>query len=1223
MKKILPFSLMVWTLCVFLHTGPLTQAEAIGLKPKQLTHLPMANHQYDIALADALDKLKAYYKADILFADGMIQNLRVDSALIDWEKGLEKNLLKLLSPYQLSFIKQKGGSYVIVPKNKQSGNNMAELARLVAENSEHIQIRNFDDYDVQQNLNQALAIQKVEGTVVSEIDGLGLPGVTVLLKGTSTGTITDQDGKYNLEFDRENAVLVFSFIGFETQEIAVGNREIIDVTLLEDMKSLQEAVVTALGVKREKQSLGYSVGNVDGRDLTETPQNNVLNAMAGKVAGVQISQMDGAAGSSVNIIIRGANSLNNDNQPLFVIDGVPVANKLNNEFGGADMGNPISDINPNDIENVSILKGPSAAALYGSRAGNGVVLITTKSGSGRKGIGVAVNSSVVMDFPFRYLPIQNEFASGKSGAHVFEESENESWGPELDVGEEWVQWNSDGELAPLVSYPDRFKDFFQTGYTNTNNIAVNGDYDEGSFRLSVGNMANKGIIPNTDFSRLTIGLNTNYNITNKLRATATFNITESGSDNRPIIDGGRTSPVRSLFETGPQVNILDLEQYWVPGSEGILQRKYKQKQNNPYFVVNENPTGFKRNRTVSKLQLDYDVTNNLSMMLRYARDSYDEQQEAIIAYNNYDQINGGYHIRNNFSKENNLDFMLNYQKVFNNNWNITALAGANRMEQKYSHVDNNAGQLVIPMLYTIANGAPGTVSYDSQQFWKVIYGIYGSVSTGYQNKLYLDITARNDWSSTLPVENRSYFYPSVSLSAIVSEMVDMPSFIDLFKFRAGIAQVGNDVAPYSLIPTFGTALDWGTAKSMYMGGLLRNASLKPEISTSSEAGVDISLFNNRIGIDATYYVRGNKNQVLPIDLPIESGASSKLINAGLVESRGFELGLSTTPVISGDFRWDMNINLSRNRTSIKELADGITYYNFTSYSGAELRTYVGGDIGDIYMRPVLTVKDPESAYFGYPVLTGSGLYQADQDVNNLKKIGNFNHDLMLSFQPTFRYKKFSLYANIDWRQGGQFYSNTMMFLGNNGMLAETLSGVPYDAGRPIEDQVKENPEAYFGKWIGGRNAAYGGLPWSGDEANFREQDASFNVGVRESRDAEGNIVYIENLGGETTQWLNPFQAYRYAHRPFPDRNLYSATYVKLREVAVTYQLPSRWLDKISLRNASLSVVGNNLFVWTEAGNGVDPERAFRQTGNGWIQGVEYYNVMPWTGSLGLKLNAEF
>ncbi|HYH55188.1 MAG TPA: hypothetical protein VD772_01170, partial [Anseongella sp.] len=281
------------------------------------------------------------------------------------------------------------------------------------------------------------------------------------------------------------------------------------------------------------------------------------------------------------------------------------------------------------------------------------------------------------------------------------------------------------------------------------------------------------------------------------------------------------------------------------------------------------------------------------------------------------------------------------------------------------------------------------------------------------------------------------------------------------------------------------------------------------------------------------------------------------------------------------------------------------------------------DIGDIYMKPMLTVKDESSPYYGYPLLTNSGLYQADTDPNNLVRIGNFNHDFMMSFQPTFSYKSFSLYANIDWRQGGSFFSNTMMFLGNNGQLDETLSGAYYDPNLSVEEQIKANPQAYFGKWVGGRNAEYGGLPWPGADGDIREHDASFNVGVREVKDSEGNTVYVENLGGPSTQWLNPFNAYRYANRPFPDRNLYSATYVKLREVAVTYHFSQAFADKLKLQNASLSIVANNIFQWTAAGVGVDPERAFRQTSGGWQQGVEYYNVMPWTGSVGLKLNVGF
>jgi TonB-linked SusC/RagA family outer membrane protein len=659
-------------------------------------------------------------------------------------------------------------------------------------------------------------LRTITGKVTSSKDGAALPGVNILVRGTQSGTSTDVAGNFSIDITGQDAVLIFSYIGFNSQSVEVGNLSVVNVSLQESVETLKEAVVTAMGITRDKRSLGYSVGNVQGEALTQTPQNNVLNALSGKVAGVQISQMDGTAGSTVNVIIRGANSLNNDNQPLFVIDGVPVSNKLDNSFAGADMGNAISDINPNDIANVSVLKGPSAAALYGSRAGNGVILITTKSGRGaKKGLGVSVNTAMVMEVPLKYVPVQNKFGSGKSGAHILEEQENESWGPRLDVGEQWVQWNSNGQKVPLVSYPNRFKDFFQTGTTNTNNVSVNGNYDKGNFRLSVGNMKNKGIVPSTDLSRLTLALNTTYNITDKLRAQANFNVSESGSDNRPLIDASRNSPVRSIYEMGAQVNILDLEDYWAPGQEGIQQRVYKSKQNNPYFIAYENPTGFKRNRTVSKLQLDYDITSEFSLMGRFSRDAYEEKLEAKKAYSNYEAVKGGYEVEMNDRKETNLDFIASWKKNLNETWSLNVLAGANRLEQRSDFINNATTELVSPGLYTIANGAPGTIIYNSQWTRKLLYGVYSSASIGFKNVAFLDITARNDWSSTLPKNNRSYFYPSASLSVILSDVFALPSWISLAKFRAGSAQVGNDVAPYSLRQTYLADTDWGTSKRMY------------------------------------------------------------------------------------------------------------------------------------------------------------------------------------------------------------------------------------------------------------------------------------------------------------------------------------------------------------------------------------------------------------------------
>ena len=1194
------------------HKYPSVRAEAVPQK--------------GLTLSTVLKDLEERYNVSFSFDRQTIENKYVDYQGKKF-KTLKSELDFLASTLNFRYEKLHAKVYLLTPLEKTSAvvdrEVQGELLQATGIATRVIQTHAETLPAASVSRMQSAVIEGVSGRVTSKADGSGLPGVSVLIKGTQIGTITDNEGRFSIETSTKNAVLVFSYIGFQTQEVTVGASNFISVEMEESSEILQEAVVTALGIKREKRSLGYSVGNVNGDKLVETPQANVLNALSGKVSGVQISQMTGAAGSSVNIVIRGANSLNGDNQPLFVIDGVPVANQLNNGFKGADMGNPISDINPNDIANISILKGPSAAALYGSRAGNGVVLITTKSGvGGKKGIGVSFNTSTVMDFPFRYVEVQNKFASGKSGAHIFEPEENESWGPRLDVGEQWVQWNSNGQKAPLVSYPDRFKDFFKKGWTNTNNASVSGNYEKGNFRLSLGNMTNTGIIPNTDLNRLTIGLNSTYNLTNRLRATANINITQSSSDNRPIIDGGRTDAIRSLYEMGAQVNILDMREYWMPGSEGLQQRKYKDKQNNPYFVVYENMTGFKRDRTAGKIQLDYDITDDISLMGRYTRDSYTEIDESKIAYNNYDQPRGGYTLVNKYRNEENIDVMVSYKKEFGNDWSLNAMAGANRLFIYGQSVTNDAQQLVLPGLYTISNGAPGAVTYGSSWSKKLLYGVYGSASLGYKDMIYLDMTARNDWSSTLPKENRSYFYPSVSLSGIVSEMINMPSWMSFAKVRAGFAQVGNDVAPYSLYQTFGTAADWGSTKRMFMGGTMRNPLLKPEISTSKEIGADLKFLNNRLEVEGTFYVRDNRNQVLSIGVPVESGATNKMINAGLVQSKGWELGVSGSPVIAGDFRWDLNLSFGRNRTYIKELAEGISFHNFVSYNGAEVRTYAGGQIGDIFMRPVLTVKDQNSPYYGYPILTATGLYQTDNDVKNMVKIGNFNHDVMVGIQPTFTYKSFSLYANIDWRQGGQFYSNTMMFLGNNGMIEETLSGVPYDKNVPIEQQIKANPEAYFGKWIGGRNAEFGGLPWPVE--NNRVQDASMNVGVRSGGvDASGNPVYIENLGGPTTVFLDPFNAYRYAHRPFPDRNLYSATYVKLREIALTYHLPKSLLERVRVQRASLSIVGNNLFMWTKAGNGVDPERAFRQDGARWVQGVEYYNVMPWTGSAGFKLNVDF
>ena len=1064
-------------------------------------------------------------------------------------------------------------------------------------------------------------VQSQISGVVSDADGAPLPGANILEKGTTNGTQTDFDGKFVLDITDENAVLVISYIGFATKEVSVNGQSNIAVSLAEDAAGLDEVVITALGISREKKSLGYSISEVDGEAVNLTPQENVLNSLAGKVTGVSISQMDGLAGSSVNMVIRGATSLSSDNQPLFVVDGIPIVNSLNNFYEGADMGNAISDLDPSNIANVSVLKGPSAAALYGSRAGNGVVLITTRTGGGvKKGIGVSISSAVTFDHPYRYIDYQTQFGPGKAGVHMFEEEENESWGSRLDTGEEWVQWNTNGSKAPLTSYDNRLTDFFQTGITYTNNVSVGGNYDKGDFRLSVGKMDNTGIVPNTDFGRQSFNLNGSYKVAPNLRVQGNIGISETGSDNRPVVDGGRNTVVRSVYEMSAHVNINDLKDYWLPGLENVEQLKYKTKQNNPWFLVNENTISFKRDRTVAKFQFDWDIIKDLTLTGRYSRDSYTEGRQSKKAFSTYGQLEGGYNVESVYRKEANFDLILAYNKKINESWDVNSLIGVSDLNINGNSLGTVADALVVPDLYTISNAVPGTVRYNSEYNERRIKGVYGMVSVGYKNMMFLDVTGRNDWSSTLPAENNSYFYPSASVSFLVSNMMSMPSWMPYAKLRAGWAEVGNDLAPYQLEQYFSTTGDWGDAKRMYQDGILRNSRLKPEIATSKEVGFDIKLFDYRLGLEATYYEVENRNQVLNISVPVESGATNKLINAGLIASNGWEIGLNSTPIIAGDFRMDLGINVSRNRTKIVELADGMEFFNFGQEGDAIVRTYVGETIGDIYARPVLTVKDESSPYFGYPIISNGGLLQKDNDPANLKKIGNFNNDFTMGIQPRFAYKSLSLSANIDWRQGGEFFSGSMRFFRNNGQLENTFSGTPYDQSQDIVEQIKEDPDKYFGYWVGGRTAELGGFDW-GDPSLDREQDASFHPGVREVI-VDGEKVFVENLGGAETIWKTPFDANKNSAREFAEHNIYSATYVKVRELALTYDIPKRLIQTAGLQRVSVSVIAKNLFEWTEAGINFDPERAFKG-GSNWVQGIEYYNTLPWVASYGFKLNVDF
>ena len=1059
-------------------------------------------------------------------------------------------------------------------------------------------------------------VRTITGKVTTNEDGSGMPGVNVVIKGTQKGTSTNATGNYSIEVNGSNPVLVFSFVGYEANEVSVGSRSVVDVSLTPGAENLNEVVVTALGIKREKRSLGYSVGEVSGKDIVNVPQENVLNALSGRVAGVTINQTSGA-GSSVSVIIRGATSLSNDNQPLFVIDGVPVANSLNNirsmgDRNNVDYGNAISDINPDDVESISVLKGPSAAALYGSRAGNGVILITTKSGKKGKGLGVSFSTSNVFETPYRYLDLHYKYGNGDRNARLDETSAY--WGgPELDKGILAPQWNSpldaNGNKIPteLRSYKDNMKNFLQTGITSTNNIAISGSTDKTTYRVSYNLMTNQGLIPNSDLNRHSLSASGTYDIHQKVKLTTNLNFVRSQSDNRPSTANRGANPLEAVYQWS-HVDVRELQNYWVPGNEQIKQFS-PTNGDNPYFLAYAINNGFNRDRIYGNMKLDYAITSNLSAFARISHDMFVEDRETKIPWSYSRGRNGGYYLQGLGRKETNADFLLTYKKNINA-FDFSVSGGGNYMVQNYKEDFMGGAILTVPGLYRVSNIPLASLQVSNSSAKKAIYSLYGMASLGYKNMLYLDLTARNDWSSTLPAENRSYFYPSASLSWLANYAFSLPKSISLLKLRAGWAQVGNDANPYQLMPTLGTG-SWGSLITTNVPQTLLNAQLKPEIATSTEFGLDLGLFENRLRLEATYYYLENKNQILGITTPSSSGFNSKLINAGLLASKGWEINLGGTPIRDKNgWNLDLNMNFTRNRTTIKELTEGMDFYTLWDDNNGGAFTFVGEEIGNIYSRGYATVKDPASPYYRWPILNNNGEWIAVNDRNAREKVGNFNPRFIMGMQATLSYKRFSLAASFDARVGGNFQSYTYRYgesdWKSQRQLNQLIPGGLYSEAELVA-LLKSDPEKYIiptnGNFprVGGHTKATGGMGADGD--------GGFIPGVILQSDG----TYKEHLGGAGTNIYPITDTYPWS---FNKQITFDASFLKLRELSFSYNIPNIG----GFRNASVSLFTRNIMIWTASKIGIDPERAFQADGGRFRQGIELQNVMPWTVPVGFKLN---
>ena len=971
------------------------------------------------------------------------------------------------------------------------------------------------------------------------------------------------------------------------------------------------------------------------------------------------------------MVIRGATSLSTDNQPLFVIDGVPIQSTINNVggFGNdnrVDYGNAISDLDPDAIENITILKGPSAAALYGTRAGNGVVLITTKRAKKGQEMKVSVTSNTNFDLPYKFLNVQHQFSSGffsfrpkDVGSPILPEikaGDKTGAGPETDKGYWAVQWGAplDANGVPIPtevrSYPDNVKNFLNNyTLTTTNGVALSSSNDAVTYRLGYTNMTMNGMIPNSDLHKNNYSLSASSNLWEKVTVSTVINFNQSRADNRPASNRG-ANPLQWAYATPANIDIRRLKDY-SSGENGDILR-VSSNHENPYFIANEVNNSFERYRVYGNIKINWDINENFSLMGRYTLNKTDEIRETKIAPGYTKEPNNGtYGIAESKGFERNADFLATFKNTFGK-FDVNISAGGNALQQRGSGISNSAkpgSGLNVPNLYTVQNISSGSLRYYNSRYEKDIYSMYAMANLSWKNAIFIDITGRNDWSSTLPADNRSYFYPSASLSVLVNEFIQLGPNVNLIKIRGGWAKVGNDTGPYRLNATYGDAGQWGEAVRLSKPGSLLNPHLMPEEATSMELGLDMSLFLNRLRFEGTYYMTDNRNQILGVPLAASTGFSGVQINAGLLESTGWEIVLGGTPVKTNNWSWDLNLNFTKNETRITELAENVDYIEFWSNArvknigyvkGYERTIELGGGVsktvvedglvGNLYSREVKRVQDKTSPYYGFPIL-GSGLDAEWMAGDSYEKVGNYNPDFILGLQSSVSYKNFTLHLTFDWRSGGQYVSQTYRYMSEDVSTQTWLDQLvnPGELGGKASPELRDwvlqhKDELLLSDHlhpVGGPTPEYGGFPegFSG----YTVYDATFAPGVMGHYDKNGKfILEKENLGAEGTMFLPYVVSYPW---DIGRANLFDADYVKLREVSLSYRLPNHIVSKLKMEDVNFSIYSRNIMLWTKDSQfGVDPERAFQAEGNGrFSQGVERYNVYPWVFPIGFKVGFTF
>ncbi|RPE13857.1 SusC/RagA family TonB-linked outer membrane protein [Chitinophaga lutea] len=1045
----------------------------------------------------------------------------------------------------------------------------------------------------------------VKGKVTAAEDGTPIIGATVIAKGTNVGTVTNAEGVYSLNVPDGVDVLVVKFIGMKDTEAKI-NGATVNVVLGADVTTLTETVVTANAIRRDKRSLGYASPTVKNDELTKGQSSSALNALAGKVAGVNITSTASAPGSSSRIVLRGGSSITGNNQALIVVDGVPIDNS--SIIGGGDsrssidFGNRGNDINPDDIESMTILKGPAAAALYGSRASNGAVIITTKSGKkgDNKKNEVTFNSSVTMSNILKLPTFQNEYGQGGHGTP--DPRENFSWGPKLDGSmQEWGQSINGVRLKkPYVAQPDNVKKFFDLGVATNNNLSLSGATDKTTYYLSLNALNSDGVMPgSTDrYNKYSLRFNGSTELTNKITTSIGVNYSRVNSS---MIQGGQGdgSVYDNVLQTARDIPLdkmgdLNNPYYSFGGffdEEGNeLYGFYGSYTTNPYYILknfrNENIV----DRVTGNFTINYKPLDWLTFTERLGGDIYSDQRKTKVPKYNYiswgtnngyrqnDQTNGGAYGESQFNVSDiTHDFMVNMKKDFSKDFTASLLLGNNVRQRVFNQLEavtNSAGGLIVPNWYNLgnSNGPVESLNFYSK---RRLVGLYAELSLAYRNMLFLGATARNDWSSTLPKGRNSFFYPSVNGAFVFTELMKdsrISEFLNYGKIRASWASVGNDADPYLLKSYYSKAVVAGGFSStifplngipgLSLDNVIGNPNLKPEITTAFEVGTELAFWDNRASIDFSYYQNKSKDQILAIPTPASIGFTSKVTNTGVVENKGIELAARVTPIrTASGFTWELFGTYTRNKNTVVSLDNGVEQIVIGGFGGMSIVAAVGKPYGTFYAEDVL--RDEQ----GRIVINNDGGTNLPLLTDQAQYLGSYNPKYQASWGTNLSYKGISFSVLFDTKQGGKFFSRTKDILGFVGATPET--------------------------------SEFGRQPYVLPNSVYLE-----------------NGKYVPNTSVKTDMesW--------YTNQLDPSgTKVIDASYVKLREISLSYRLPKSLLSRTALGDATVGVFGNNLFLWTPKQNSfADPE--INSGGAGNEQGFDF-TAQPSLRNFGVNLKVSF